>query len=237
MRTLSRSAFRNAVLLRDAVLSEGLRTLGTHERYKALERSYEDYAGEGGVFSDSGLQSITLPTTLEALGDHVFQRCERLRHVRFRGQSRLARIGLWCFADSGLEEFAAPPSLRVVESGAFARCRRLGRVALSAGLKALGTRAGYCDIDGFSCSFDGVFEGSPLAELTLPGTPEYADESALLRLLGPGQSAKRETLALMLQESDASVSSWLVRRRKQGRLARTAGSHGGLKRLHRKEQK
>ena len=95
-----RDTFESTVV-RSAVLNEGLKTLGMRA---------DNYCN--GIFNCTPLRSVTLPSTLQMLGDHTFYNCEQLRRVTFRTGSRLEKIYLYCFEDSGLEEFVAPPCLR-----------------------------------------------------------------------------------------------------------------------------
>ena len=68
MRIIRQSAFCKCQSLKKAVLNEGLETLGTSE-----------YTGEGkpwcGVFQESALESVKLPSTLRRIEYSAFQDC------------------------------------------------------------------------------------------------------------------------------------------------------------------
>lgn len=79
VREAENHAFRNNKSLRSVVLNEGL---------EELSGFYDSYDNEhDGVFTDSELQRVTLPTTLRVLGASTFYYCKRLRHVTFPKQS------------------------------------------------------------------------------------------------------------------------------------------------------
>lgn len=74
VRVVEQGAFFRNQALRSAVVNEGLETLGTDEY---------DSEGEmgGGVFEDSGLESIHLPSTLKRIEYCAFEDCRDLRNV------------------------------------------------------------------------------------------------------------------------------------------------------------
>ena len=118
--------------LKSVVLNAGLENLAGHQ---ILDEGYKDcYIG---AFAGTLLRHVTLPATLQVLGDGVFCGCASLRSVTFAEGSQLRKIGTGCFVGCGLEEFVAPPSLRTIGQGAFKQCRDLKRVVLNEGLKAL----------------------------------------------------------------------------------------------------
>lgn len=63
LRVIRQSAFRNCKCLKQVALGEGL---------EALEDYYED-GYYYGVFGDCGLEEVTLPGTLERMGEHTFE--------------------------------------------------------------------------------------------------------------------------------------------------------------------
>ena len=136
-------AFHNVKCLESVVLNEGLEMLGEYRDDRCV-----------GVFGDTRLKKIVLPSTLCALEDDVFQKCERLRHVEFRDGIRLEKIedgtfrkckslekiclpeGLKCMNDgcfhlSGLQEIAIPNSVTTLGNCAFFCCRSLRKVTFT----------------------------------------------------------------------------------------------------------
>ena len=98
-------AFANAVL-RSAILNEGLETLGKHQSYCC-----------NGVFSNTRLRRVTLPSTLRVLGSNAFERCVNLREAMFEKNSVLKKIG----------------------ENAFRNCSRLKSICLPEGLESAGS--------------------------------------------------------------------------------------------------
>ena len=79
-RCVQDSAFRN-MPLKSVVLNEHLEELGGfNDKYCHWYK---------GVFSASQIKQITLPQTLQALGDYTFCSCTQLRQVLFAPRSML----------------------------------------------------------------------------------------------------------------------------------------------------
>ena len=70
-----------------------------------------------GVFADSGVESVTLPSTLKQLGWQAFKGCKNLKRVQI--PQRLEYVGTECFSESGLEEASFPATLKTLEYRAF----------------------------------------------------------------------------------------------------------------------
>ena len=108
--TIRQGAFNKIGSLRSAVLNEGLKALGTDE-YKS------DGKGYLGVFQESGLRRVRLPSTLKKIEYKVFAACKCLECVGL--PEKLEHIGKWCFSDSGLESISLPDTLKTIEDGTF----------------------------------------------------------------------------------------------------------------------
>lgn len=150
-RDTSQAAFQK---VRSAVLNEGLTVLG------ASTRNCISF----GVFENSGLRKIRLPSTLEVIGESTFCMCAHLRSVEF--SEGLRKIDVDAFSRSGLESVIFPASLREVGQGAFYKCQSLGTVRFSEGLEVLGTEEHEFRIE----TFYGVFEESAVERVELPST-------------------------------------------------------------------
>ena len=132
-----------------------------------MDEGYKDcYVG---TFAGTLLRHVTLPATLQVLGDGVFCGCASLRSVTFAEGSQLRKIGTGCFVGCGLEEFVAPPGLRTIGQGAFKQCRDLKRVVLNEGLEAL-EEYRYEYETRYSHYCNGIFQESGLEEIILPST-------------------------------------------------------------------
>lgn len=75
LRTISQGAFSKCAKLRHVVLREGIEVLGTDE-YKDKNGTYE------GVFQDSGLTSVQLPSTLKRIEYSAFANCKNLARIQ-----------------------------------------------------------------------------------------------------------------------------------------------------------
>lgn len=92
----------------------------------------------------------------------AFADCEKLRVVTFSPNTKLKRIGEWCFRETGLESFTFPSMVREVGEYAFAECEQLKDVWLNEGLEELGTYDG--------CASSDVFYSSGLQSVRFPST-------------------------------------------------------------------
>lgn len=150
LRVLSQGTFQGCKSLRRAEFHEGLETLGTDE-----------YPEGGmywhGVFADSGLESVALPSTLRRIEYSAFQACMRLKSVSL--PAGVSRLGKQCFYLSALEQITLPPALRVIEKNAFRECK-LRSIRLPEGLEEIGLQAF------FGCGFEDVELPASLRVLT-----------------------------------------------------------------------
>ena len=92
----------------------------------------------GGAFSDSGIESVRIPSTLRAIEACTFADCKKLKSMEL--SEGLAEIGPAAFAESGLESIVLPASTRIVYAEAFTSCEQLRSVRLNEGLEALGKK-------------------------------------------------------------------------------------------------
>ena len=156
LRVLRQSAFEDCKSLKRAQLNEGLETLGSDDRPCG--------ASWNGVFEDSALESVVLPSTLRRIEHDAFAGCENLRSVGF--PDGLERLGLRAFLGSGLERAELPASLRAIGQGVFAKCKHLRTVTFGDGLEVLGENS-YPEKKG---AYVGVFEESTVESVRLPST-------------------------------------------------------------------
>lgn len=73
LRTVAQGAFSGCRSLRKAVLNEGLEVLGTDEQ--------DDCKAQCGVFQESTLEDVRLPTTLRRIGLRTFADCRSLARI------------------------------------------------------------------------------------------------------------------------------------------------------------
>lgn len=113
----------------------------------------------GGAFTATGLESVTLPDTLETIGDAAFVTNELTTVTLPR---RLIHLGEYAFKNNKLTSLTLPDSLTAVSRDAFAN-NLLEAVALPDGLATIG---------------DGAFLENRLTSVTLPDTVTSVGEWA-----------------------------------------------------------
>lgn len=106
VRTIWPGSFCKVESLRSVVLNEGLEVLGKNE----CQSDGETYPG---VFQESGLRRVRLPSTLKRIGYKAFMCCKNLRHVSL--PEKLEYIGKQCFQESAVESVILPNPLKIIE--------------------------------------------------------------------------------------------------------------------------
>ena len=127
IRSLGDFAFSGRYYLKHVTLPEGLESLGNE------------------VFSGTGLQTVTLPSTLKEMGVGVFAYCDNLTEVTFTGNG----TALTCLPEKTftfcekLRQFTLPEGNRITSIGesAFSYCSQLQELTLPEGLTEIGDDA------------------------------------------------------------------------------------------------
>ena len=102
-------------------LNEGLELLGTDEHVEIDPQFEETYVYPyEGVFFNSKLKTISLPSTLKRIEYGAFKKCAGLASISL--PEGLEEIGMGSFEKSGIEHVAIPKSLVVIEKWAFHKC-------------------------------------------------------------------------------------------------------------------
>jgi hypothetical protein len=83
---------------------------------------------EEGAFHFSGLQCISLPQSVEYLGDCCFNESYFLSKINICEDSKLTRIGSKCFRWTNIEEIVIPESVEIVGAKALDHCQFLKKV-------------------------------------------------------------------------------------------------------------
>ena len=157
LRTISQASFSHCQSLRSARFAEGLETLGTHE-YWINGREFP------GVFQNSALESVRLPSTLKRIECLTFMECKNLKVIGF--PEGLEYLGTDCFSSTGIESVEFPASLRTVSQSSFSYCESLRSARFAEGLEVLGTDESQRD----GSMWSGAFEISALESVRLPST-------------------------------------------------------------------
>lgn len=95
----------------------------------------------GMFFKCTALTTVTMPDTIEEIGDFAFADCERLKNISFNGNRCLRRIGISAFENcASLHEIDFPASLETLDAAAFAGCVNLEHAKFEEGtqLKLVG---------------------------------------------------------------------------------------------------
>ena len=130
--------FNGCVSLKQIVVPEGVTKLAS------------------GVFKESSLNSITLPSTLKSIGNETFSNCDDLVSIVL--PDSIEKFGYWAFSECDkLEAINYPTSLQSIEYGypVFNGCVSLKQIVVPEGVTTL---PGH------------VFESSSLSHITLPET-------------------------------------------------------------------
>jgi len=110
------------------------------------------------AFLKSNLTSITIPITVENIGDSAFKDCLSLKTVTFEPNIRLPSISKFTFKGSGITSIIIPNTVITIYQDAFRKCESLRSVGFEPGFSSLIT------INEF------VFKDSGLETIELPNS-------------------------------------------------------------------
>ncbi|MDE6889943.1 MAG: leucine-rich repeat domain-containing protein [Eubacterium sp.] len=95
---------------------------------------------EGAFWGSPYLETITIPETVDKIGDQAFAQCKKLKSVLF--PVGLKSLGSEAFrGDSALEEATIPAGVTTIQPGTFQGCESLKKVNMTNELKIIGNRA------------------------------------------------------------------------------------------------
>lgn len=120
---LQHEAFYGCADLKRVKISEGLREVGDVLTADRNERC--------GVFEDSGVELVMLPSTLQTLHYRTFRNCMALAEITL--PPGLERIGKMCFQGSGLRTVTIPWTVVEIDELAFEGCSALESVHIECG--------------------------------------------------------------------------------------------------------
>ena len=122
--TIGERAFDDCKQLRTIVFS-------SNARLKTI--AGEETAYSGGAFSDcEALSTISIPASVEVIGERAFLGCTSLRTITFQPNSRLKTIGRLAFITCPIASIELPASVEHLES-TFSGCTSLKSVRFQAG--------------------------------------------------------------------------------------------------------
>ena len=138
-----------------------------------------------GVFYNSGITSVTFPSSLTSIGDYAFYRCSGLTGALNLGEcTSLTSIGDWAFQNcrglTGELDLSNCTSLTSIGNVAFRDCSKLTSISLPSSLTSIGNSAFYsCD------GLTGELDLSNCTSLTSIGMLAFSDCSALKSVVFP----------------------------------------------------
>lgn len=115
-----------------------------------------------GIFEDSAVKRVELPSTLKRIEYCVFEDCKHLKDINL--PEGLTYIGKMCFKDSALSSLAVPAALNSIDNSAFSGCERLKNIEFLEGRTALGTA------DTGAGVWDRIFRKCRVQTVALPST-------------------------------------------------------------------
>lgn len=124
LRVIAQGALSECKNLKSVKFGEGLEVLGTDEHM-------DDGQTWSGVFEESAVESVELPSTLKRIEYNAFMKCENLKSIRV--PEKLECVCKGCFFESALESIRIPSAVQTIEEAAFSRCKNLTEVVFEEG--------------------------------------------------------------------------------------------------------
>ena len=152
--------------------------------------------GNSAFWGCSGLTSITLPSSLEAIGDYAFRACTNLQPsetdsqgVKYLGNSENPYLVLWDGTDITTSTYTVNEKCKIIYNTAFEGCSGLTSITLpssltSIGYSAFGGCSGLTEVDLSNCTSltsigSSAFSGcSGLTSITFPSSLKSIESEA-----------------------------------------------------------
>ena len=100
--------------------------------------------GDSAFAGNGGIESVSMPDSIESIGASAFEDCTSLSSVRF--SQNLRTVGNYAFCNTGLYEIELPGSLREICEGAF-YSNGFEQIKIPYGVETIGDYAfGQCDM-------------------------------------------------------------------------------------------
>ena len=105
------------------------------------------FTGEGTIIPNAScykytkLKSVTLPETVETIGNQVFAYCESLEEINM--PSKLVSIGDEAFRNSKITSVVLPDGLKTIGAGAFAYCAGITEINIPDSVTKIGNEVFY----------------------------------------------------------------------------------------------
>lgn len=152
---------------------------------------------ENAFAGEEGIRNVTLPDTIESIGNGAFSGCTALEEVAI--PEGVSRIGESAFSGcENLQSVSIPSSVDKISEGTFQGCTSLNSVSMAEGVSEIGA---------------GAFEGCQnLTTIVLPDTIETIDESAFtvtesqnLTIICSNEMKESDTIKAVQESTGATV--------------------------------
>lgn len=138
------------------------------------------------------IEKVTIPSTVEEIGEKAFNDCSNLNTVEFAPNSQLKILGKHAFSDcKKLSKVVIPKSVERIEAWAFGLCSKLENIAFEMREKPISIEPS-------------AFIGCPFCNITFPHNVEFGKDSLsnavnlkTLTFTGPGEIKKENILKFL----------------------------------------
>ncbi len=100
--------------------------------------------GDNALKTAGGINSVTIPESIEVIGENAFYACGKLKSVVFKDNSNLTAIGIDAFANCTLLEtidFGQNNMVKELGGGVFANCKSLESIVIPESIEIIGYSA------------------------------------------------------------------------------------------------
>ena len=125
LQRIEESAFSQCYGLKSVVLPEGLISIGNYAFWAC-----GFYDGMSTVYESSNFTSVTLPSTLQEIGEGAFGSCSVLKSINIPNNVTEIR-GQTFNRCTRLEKVVLPSSIKVIKNDAFLSCKALNTITFS----------------------------------------------------------------------------------------------------------
>ena len=139
----TRSAGSQFTNLEKLIIGNDLVTIGEDAFYNVFSDSLTVIFGDesnlktigNGAFGFTDLTTITLPDSVETIGDNAFSNCDKLTSVNI--PDNVTTIGNGAFQNTAITSVAIPGSVKTIGQYAFENCTSLATLELGSGIQTI----------------------------------------------------------------------------------------------------
>lgn len=89
-----------------------------------------------GLFSETGIETVTLGKNLKKIGESIFWRCHNLKNIEI--PSGISEIPRFAFAETGITKLVLPEGVKSIGEAAFSACVNLSEIAIPSSVTEIG---------------------------------------------------------------------------------------------------